>query len=51
MRSKSIDTMNEILDFINKTFFLTREVPSVQEIADKVGIGHHIVQRDSLLSR
>ena len=45
MRSKSIDTMNEILDFINKTFFLTREVPSVQEIADKVGIAKSSASR------
>ena len=45
MRSKNIDTMNEILDFINKTFFLTREVPSVQEIADKVGIAKSSASR------
>ena len=45
MRSKSIDTMNEILDFINKTFFLTREVPSVQEIADNVGIAKSSASR------
>lgn len=45
MRSKSIDTMNEILDFINETFFLTREVPTVQEIADKVGIAKSSASR------
>ena len=45
MRSKSVDTMNEILDFINRTFFLTREVPSVQEIADKVGIAKSSASR------
>ena len=36
MRSKSTETMNEILDFINETFFNSREIPSVQEIADHI---------------
>ena len=45
MRSKSIDTMNEILDFINDTFFTTREIPSVQEIANHIGIAKSSASR------
>lgn len=37
--------MNEILEYINKTFFFTREVPSVQEIADNVGIAKSSASR------
>lgn len=45
MRSKSTETMNEILDFINETFFNTREIPSVQEIADHIGIAKSSASR------
>ena len=45
MRSKSTETMNEILDFINETFFNTREIPSVQEIADHIGIAKSSTSR------
>ena len=37
--------MNEILDFINETFFNTREIPSVQEIADHIGIAKSSASR------
>lgn len=45
MRSKSTDLMMDILEFINETFFDTREVPSVQEIADNFGIAKSSVSR------
>jgi repressor LexA len=45
MRSKSEDIMSEILEYINETFFNTREVPSVQEIADYIGIAKSSASR------
>jgi repressor LexA len=45
MRSKSADIMNEILNYINEVFFDTREVPTVQDIADKVGIAKSSASR------
>ena len=38
MRSKSESLVNDILDFINNYFSKTKTVPSVQKIADAVGI-------------
>ena len=45
MRTKNEDIIKEILDFINKTFFHEREVPSVQEIADHVGLAKSSASR------
>ena len=45
MRTKNEDIIKEILDFINKTFFYEREVPSVQEIADHVGLAKSSASR------
>ena len=45
MRSKSEETMQDILDFINNTFFNSREVPTVQEIADHIGIAKSSASR------
>lgn len=45
MRTKNEDIIKEILDFINKTFFHEREVPSVQEIADHVGLAKSSTSR------
>ena len=38
MRTKNENTMQEIIDFINARFFADRTVPSIQEIADEVGL-------------
>lgn len=45
MRTKNEDIIKEILDFINKTFFHEREIPSVQEIADHVGLAKSSASR------
>ena len=45
MRTKNEEIIKEILDFINKTFFHEREVPSVQEIADHVGLAKSSTSR------
>lgn len=45
MRTKNEDIIKEILNFINKTFFQEREVPSVQEIADHVGLAKSSASR------
>lgn len=45
MRTKNEDIIKEMLDFINKTFFHEREVPSVQEIADHVGLAKSSTSR------
>lgn len=45
MRSKSTEIMSEILDFINESFFDRREIPSVQEIADHIGIAKSSASR------
>lgn len=45
MRSKNIDTINNILNYINDTFFSTQEIPSVQDIADHVGIAKSSASR------
>ena len=38
MRTKNESTINDILDFINDKYFLEKSVPTLQEIADEVGI-------------
>ena len=45
MRTKNEEIIKEILDFINKTFFHEREIPSVQEIADHVGLAKSSASR------
>ena len=45
MRTKNENTMQEIIDFINKRFFADRNVPSIQEIADEVGLNKSNVSR------
>lgn len=45
MRSKSTEIMNQIIEYIDKTFFSTREIPSVQEIADHIGIAKSSASR------
>lgn len=45
MRTKNEDIIKEILDFINKTFFQDREVPSVQEIANHIGLAKSSASR------
>ena len=45
MRSKSEKIMNEIIDYVNKRFFEERVVPSVQEIADEIGLDKSNVSR------
>lgn len=45
MRSKNEAIIQEIIDFINNKFFTERAVPSVQEIADKVGMNKSSVSR------
>ena len=45
MRSKNENIMQEIIDYINLRFFNDRTVPSVQEIADKVGFDKSNVSR------
>ena len=45
MRTKNENTMQEIIDFINARFFADRTVPSIQEIADEVGLNKSNVSR------
>ena len=45
MRTKNENTMQEIIDFINKRFFADRTVPSIQEIADEVGLNKSNISR------
>lgn len=45
MRTKNEDIIKEILDFINKTFFQDREVPSVQEIANHIRLAKSSASR------
>lgn len=45
MRTKNEDIIKEILDFINKTFFQDREVPSVKEIANHIGLAKSSASR------
>lgn len=45
MRTKNEKTMQEIIDFINARFFADRTVPSIQEIADEVGLNKSNVSR------
>lgn len=45
MRSKNESIMQEIIDFINNRFFTERTVPSLQEIADEVGLNKSNVSR------
>lgn len=45
MRTKSESIMNSILDYINRRFFETQEVPTVQEIAEEVGIAKSSASR------
>ena len=45
MRSKSEAKMQEIIDYINRCYFNTGKVPSMQEIADVVGLNKSNVCR------
>ena len=45
MRSKNQETILNILEYINGKFFTTREIPSVQEIADHIGIAKSSASR------
>lgn len=45
MRSKSAQTMQSILDYIDEVFFETRQAPTVQEIADAVKIAKSSASR------
>ena len=38
MRTRNESTINDILDFINDKYFLEKTVPTLQEIANEVGI-------------
>ena len=38
MRSKNEETILNIIEYINEKFFTVREIPSVQEIADHIGV-------------
>lgn len=38
MRSKNEETILSIIEYINEKFFTVREIPSVQEIADHIGV-------------
>lgn len=38
MRSKNEETILSIIEHINEKFFTVREIPSVQEIADHIGV-------------
>ena len=38
MRSKNEETILNIIEYINVKFFTVREIPSVQEIADHIGV-------------
>ena len=38
MRTKNEETILNIIEYINEKFFTVREIPSVQEIADHIGI-------------
>lgn len=45
MRTKNENIIKEIINFINNRFFYEREVPSVQEIADHVGLAKSSASR------
>ena len=45
MRSKNENIMQEIIDFIDNKFFTERQIPSLQEIADEVGLNKSNVSR------
>ena len=45
MRTKNESLMSAILDYINGRFFETQDVPTVQEIADEVGIAKSSASR------
>lgn len=45
MRTKNENIIKEILNFINNRYFYEREVPSVQEIADYVGLAKSSASR------
>ena len=45
MRSKNEDKIQRITEYINERFFTEREVPSLQEIADYVGLAKSSVNR------
>ena len=45
MRSKNEDKIQRIIEYINERFFTEREVPSLQEIADYVGLAKSSVNR------
>jgi repressor LexA len=45
MRTKNEETILKILEYINGKFFTTREIPSVQEIADHIGMAKSSASR------
>lgn len=45
MRTKNEETILNIIEYINEKFFTTREIPSVQEIADHIGIAKSSASR------
>ena len=45
MRTKNEETMLKIIEFINGKFFTNREMPSVQEIADHIGMAKSSTSR------
>ncbi|MBR2930534.1 MAG: transcriptional repressor LexA [Clostridia bacterium] len=45
MRSKNEKTMQDILDFINESYFSSGSVPTLREIADEVGLDKSNVSR------
>lgn len=45
MRSKNEETILNIIEYVNEQFFTRREVPTVQEIADYIGIAKSSASR------
>lgn len=45
MRTKNEETILNIIEYINEKFFTVREIPSVQEIADYIGIAKSSASR------
>jgi len=45
MRTKNEETILNIIEYINEKFFTVREIPSVQEIADHIGIAKSSASR------
>lgn len=45
MRTKNEDTMNAIIDYINERYFAVSSIPSLQEIADNIGLSKGAVSK------